>query len=26
MLVVVENRGHRAESVDGQVYFIRELP
>jgi hypothetical protein len=26
MLVVVENRGHRAESVSGKVYFIRELP
>ena len=26
MLVVVENRGQRAESVDSQVYFIRDLP
>jgi hypothetical protein len=26
LLVVVENRGQRAENVDGQVYFIRDLP
>jgi hypothetical protein len=26
MLVVVENRGQRAESVDSKVYFIRDLP
>jgi len=26
LLVVVENRGQRAESVNGQVYFIRDLP
>jgi hypothetical protein len=26
MLVVVENRGQRDESVDSQVYFIRDLP
>ena len=26
MLVVVENRGSRAESVNGKVYFIRDVP
>jgi hypothetical protein len=26
MLVVVENRGQRAETVDGNLYFIRDLP
>ena len=26
MLVVVDNRGQRTESVDGNVYFIRDVP
>ena len=26
LLVVVENRGSRDESVDGKLYFIRDLP
>lgn len=26
LLVVVENRGSRTESVDGNIYFIRDLP
>ncbi len=26
LLVVVENRGQRDETVDGNLYFLRELP
>jgi hypothetical protein len=26
LLLVVENGGQRAETVDGKVYFIRDLP
>ena len=26
MLLFIENRGNRHESVDGKIYFIRDLP